>query len=366
MTEKRSRERIYDMTSEALKFIPQIKAFAENGERNPSIPETSSTAMNLATGFPAVYSKPLSDGGKLIQRKEMNTLFYQLMLFQNFLQNGGYITWSQDVMVGIGGYPSGAVLSLIDASTGAETRVQSCIDNNYLQPTSESIGEKYKVNTSTVPHTYTKDEGGDVIWRYVGTGGGLWSDFRDKDFLFGSYLHMVMGPFQLTDGIMTGKIKLADRSNTVGWLKADANVIQLSKPVTDYKKLLFVFADEDGNENIDGDVQIHFQEIDVAKYCWLNAVHIEREDLFEKVKGMKKGETLNVTIGDTPVTYVYGTFRGAYHNYKKFLYPYPNYQWINNNDTAESQTPCFQYNQDYKTSIKFRYKNYVVAVIGLK
>lgn len=158
------------MTSADLKFIPQSKAFAVDGEKNPSIPDTSTTAMNLATGFPSVYSKPLADGGKLIQRKEMNTLFYQLMLFQNFLQNGGYITWNNDVMMGIGGYPNGAVLSLIDSTTGAETRVQSCVDNNYLQPTSESIGEKYKVNTSTVPHTYTKDASGDVIWRYVSGG----------------------------------------------------------------------------------------------------------------------------------------------------------------------------------------------------
>jgi len=159
------------MTSADLKFIPQSKAFAVDGEKNPSIPDTSTTAMNLATGFPSVYSKPLADGGKLIQRKEMNTLFYQLMLFQNFLQNGGYITWNNDVMMGIGGYPNGAVLSLIDSTTGAETRVQSCVDNNYLQPTSESIGEKYKVNTSTVPHTYTKDASGDVIWRYVSSVG---------------------------------------------------------------------------------------------------------------------------------------------------------------------------------------------------
>lgn len=166
------------MTSADLKFVPQAKAFAVDGEKNPSIPTTSTTAMNLATGFPSVYSKPLAEGGKLIQRKEMNTLFYQLMLFQNFLQNGGYITWNADVMNGIGGYPNGAVLSLIDSVTGAETRIQSCVDNNYLQPTAESIGAKYRVNTSTVPHTYTKDEGGNVIWRYVLSSGLIGSQSR--------------------------------------------------------------------------------------------------------------------------------------------------------------------------------------------
>ena len=155
------------MTSSDLKYVPSAKAFAVDGDKNTSIPSTSTTAMNLATGFPSVYSKPLADGGKLIQRKEMNTLFYQLMLFQNFLQNGGYITWNKDVMTGIGGYPNGAVLSLIDSTTGAETRIQSCADNNYLEPTSASIGVKYSVNKSTVPYTYTKNDSGDVIWRYV-------------------------------------------------------------------------------------------------------------------------------------------------------------------------------------------------------
>lgn len=170
------------MTSADLKFVPQAKAFAVDGEKNPSIPTTSTTAMNLATGFPSVYSKPLAEGGKLIQRKEMNTLFYQLMLFQNFLQNGGYITWNADVMNGIGGYPNGAVLSLIDSVTGAETRIQSCVDNNYLQPTAESIGAKYRVNTSTVPHTYTKDEGGNVIWRYLNNEKRTFTPLIDWDY----------------------------------------------------------------------------------------------------------------------------------------------------------------------------------------
>lgn len=237
------------MTSEALKFIPQIKAFAEDGERNPSIPKTSSTAMNLATGFPSVYSKPLSDGGKLIQRKEMNTLFYQLMLFQNFLQNGGYITWSQDVMVGIGGYPSGAVLSLINASTGAETRVQSCIDNNYLQPTSESIGEKYKVNTSTVPHTYTKDESGDVIWRYLNNTKRTFTPLIDWDY---------ENPTKYYTNV---DIKWKDTSTAQHYRsiyddgRYAMNVFPLKQPFTDFEEIMLCYPDH-SNGTIDQDSRI--------------------------------------------------------------------------------------------------------------
>jgi len=228
------------MTSADLKFIPQSKAFAVDGEKNPSIPDTSTTAMNLATGFPSVYSKPLADGGKLIQRKEMNTLFYQLMLFQNFLQNGGYITWNNDVMMGIGGYPNGAVLSLIDSTTGAETRVQSCVDNNYLQPTSESIGEKYKVNTSTVPHTYTKDASGDVIWRYLNNTKRSFTPLIDWDYTNPTkYYNNVDVIWKYTTTSVSYR-SIYDDGRYAQY------VYPLKQPFTDFEEIMFCYPDASG------------------------------------------------------------------------------------------------------------------------
>lgn len=155
------------MTKDEFMFTPMAKAFANDGDREESLELDSELKMNLTTGFPPVYSQPLASGGRLIQRKELNLLFYQMTLFQNFIQNGGCITWDSKVMSAIGGYPSGAILSIVDAESGIETRVQSMIDNNYLKPTSDTIGVKYKVNTSSTPNTYTKDDSGDVLWRYV-------------------------------------------------------------------------------------------------------------------------------------------------------------------------------------------------------
>lgn len=209
------------------------------------------------------------------------------------------------------------------------------------------------------------------MWRYVipKASGALWSDLQVKDFLFGSYLHMIVGPYRISSsGVVTGLIREEDRTSDTGWIPIDYNLptIRLSKPVTNYKKLLFVFADESVNENLDDDVQIYFQEIDVAKYCWLNEIHIEREDLYENVKNLKG--TLDVAINGTTVTYDSSVYKGACHNYKRFLYPHQNVYFVNNGN-GETHKPCLVYNRDYKNSLLFYSPTsveYLVACIGLK
>lgn len=209
------------------------------------------------------------------------------------------------------------------------------------------------------------------MWRYVkpNSGGGLWSDFETRDFLFGSHLHMSLGPYQITDGVVTGKIKAENRSRNVGWLSVKGLTVPLEKDVTYYKKLLFAFADEDGNDLIDDDTQIFFSEIDTEKYCWLYEKHQERENIFNTVKSMTKGESRTFTIADTTFKYHYDRYRGTSHNDKGWFYPYPNAVKVYNASGYSTWAPCFGSNPDYRKSIHLEdnvASVLLVAIVGLR
>ena len=103
---------------------------AINGDKN--IPKqnaqgTDTSSINL--GFLPITSEPLDDGGIAPERIDFNGMFYLSTDQRTYLQNGGYITYNDDVATAIGGYPQGAILNYLD-SNGNFSQVQSLIDNN--------------------------------------------------------------------------------------------------------------------------------------------------------------------------------------------------------------------------------------------
>ncbi len=103
---------------------------ATDGKKN-NIPEnaTGSELASVAEGFPAITMENVNDGGLPPRGEDCNGMFYLSTDQRVFLQNGGIITFSQEVSDKIGGYPEGAILDYIDP-TGAYNKVKSLIDDN--------------------------------------------------------------------------------------------------------------------------------------------------------------------------------------------------------------------------------------------
>lgn len=95
-----------------------------------NIPEeaTGSELASIAEGFPDITMKALEDGGKPPRGQDCNGMFYLSTDQRVFLQNGGLITFNQDVSDTIGGYPSGAVLCYV--TDEKLSFVKSLIDDN--------------------------------------------------------------------------------------------------------------------------------------------------------------------------------------------------------------------------------------------
>ncbi len=90
---------------------------------------TGSNGASIEEGFPSITSLPISQGGLPPERADFNGLFYLSTDQKVYLQNGGVITFSEDVSNAIGGYPKGAVLDYID-SFGNYSKVLSLIEDN--------------------------------------------------------------------------------------------------------------------------------------------------------------------------------------------------------------------------------------------
>lgn len=103
---------------------------AENGTKN-SIPNTNDQSLGLvsqSTGFPAICSERIADGGKAPRRADFNGVFNLLSRYMFFKQNGGVETFRSDVSTAIGGYPLNAILSY---KNGSDVKfVRSMIANN--------------------------------------------------------------------------------------------------------------------------------------------------------------------------------------------------------------------------------------------
>ena len=103
---------------------------AENGDKNtiPSTNDQSLGQMSQSTGFPAICSERIADGGKAPRRADFNGAFNMLSRYIFFNQNGGVETFRADVSTAIGGYPKDAILGY---KTATEFKlVRSLIANN--------------------------------------------------------------------------------------------------------------------------------------------------------------------------------------------------------------------------------------------
>lgn len=104
---------------------------ATNGTKN-SIPNTNDQSLGLmsqSTGFPAICSERIADGGKAPRRADFNGAFNLVSQHHFFLQNGGTETFRQSVSDAIGGYPINSRLWFTN-SNGESVIVRSLIANN--------------------------------------------------------------------------------------------------------------------------------------------------------------------------------------------------------------------------------------------
>lgn len=117
-------------STDIIQPVPLISPIATEGLKN-SIPDAATGTNNasIEEGFPQITMQAPANGGLPPFGQDFNGLFYMVSSLNCFLQNGGYITFSQAVSDKIGGYPNGAILDYID-STGSYSKVQSLIDNN--------------------------------------------------------------------------------------------------------------------------------------------------------------------------------------------------------------------------------------------
>lgn len=104
---------------------------ANNGTKN-QIPNTNDQSLGLmsqSTGFPAICSERIADGGKAPRRADFNGAFNLVSQHHFFLQNGGTETFRQSVSDAIGGYPINSRLWFTN-SNGESVIVRSLISNN--------------------------------------------------------------------------------------------------------------------------------------------------------------------------------------------------------------------------------------------
>lgn len=104
---------------------------ANNGTKN-QIPNTNDQSLGLmsqSTGFPAICSERIADGGKAPRRADFNGAFNLVSQHHFFLQNGGTETFRQSVSDAIGGYPLNSRLWFTN-SNGESVIVRSLIQNN--------------------------------------------------------------------------------------------------------------------------------------------------------------------------------------------------------------------------------------------
>lgn len=131
--------------------LPQIleNYIALYGTKN-AIPsdDTGTYLASIATGFPDITMKPVSDGGIPPAGGDLNGFLNLLSQFYFFNQNGGTYTFSQDVSSVIGGYPMGAVLWY--NRDRIHTQVVSNIENN----TSDFTTDPSLIGDSSYPWSY--------------------------------------------------------------------------------------------------------------------------------------------------------------------------------------------------------------------
>lgn len=107
-----------------------------NGDRNVISESASETVVNKPTGIPPIFATEVQEGGKFIQRKDLNGIAHFLSLFQAYMQVRSVISFDQSVCDKIGGYPKGAVLAYVDTKSSPPEMffIESTVEDNTAVP----------------------------------------------------------------------------------------------------------------------------------------------------------------------------------------------------------------------------------------
>ncbi len=130
------------MTEENLISLHPRYLASRIGDSNVTIndiPDTGSDAeFSISLGYPEVYAKPYAEGGKPLNRSEVNNVLNLLSQLHFYWQMGGSPVWNSEVAQGIGiysgigGYPKHAHV-YIDVD-GEMTQYISTADDNAETP----------------------------------------------------------------------------------------------------------------------------------------------------------------------------------------------------------------------------------------
>jgi len=101
-----------------LSYIPMRFAEGASGVARRVFTSTAETIANFFSGIPAIYSTPPKQGGKLVERGDINGIGWIGTNLQKFAQDGGVITFNAEYANTIGGYPKGAILCMYEESKG--------------------------------------------------------------------------------------------------------------------------------------------------------------------------------------------------------------------------------------------------------
>ena len=101
-----------------LSYIPMRFAEEASGVSRRVFTETAGTIASFLYGIPAVYSIPPKQGGKLVERGDINGIGWLGTNLQKFAQDGGVITFNEAYCTTINGYPKGAILCMYEATKG--------------------------------------------------------------------------------------------------------------------------------------------------------------------------------------------------------------------------------------------------------
>lgn len=193
------------------------------------------------------------------------------------------------------------------------------------------------------------------------------------DYIYGNEIHTIVGlplKFDKTDASnwkVTDKLPEKDRNNETGWqsINKSQTIIQFKegKRLSDYKKILIIVADEDGNTQPEKDLQYIIQEYDVGKYKFLMEQYKQRLWVYNNASKASSKEPVTINVCGQQITW---TQKLCSKNYQDYLLIQPNYYYANNGGWDDRSINIL-YTQDYETSINlYGASAFLVSIIGLK
>lgn len=198
----------------------------------------------------------------------------------------------------------------------------------------------------------------------------LFNEFKTKDYIYGDEILATIGKplkFNKTNPdnwIVTEVLPVGERNNTTGWQKMNTTLsLKSGKKISDYKKIIVLIADEDGNSNADDDTQIFAYSFDCGEYIHFFEKYKQRLNVYNKINSASNSNPIKVKVCNQNITWKNKNLRTKNHG--DYVYISPNY-YVVNNESNEAKYVYFKYTKDYDTTITSQYTGFLVAVIGLK